>query len=67
MYFQKFGRRIGAFAVTVDGGGHTWPGSALITDPQMVAVVGQAAQNLDASAEILRFADPLADAAARRR
>jgi polyhydroxybutyrate depolymerase len=52
--------------VTVDGGGHTWPGSELITDPQMVAVVGQAAQNLDASAEILRFADPLAGAAARQ-
>jgi polyhydroxybutyrate depolymerase len=54
-------------ALTVHGGGHTWPGSALITDPQMIAIVGQVAQNLDASAEVLRFADPLADAAARRR
>jgi polyhydroxybutyrate depolymerase len=53
--------------VTVHGGGHTWPGSAPITDPQMVAMVGQVAQNLDAAAEILRFADLLADAAARRR
>jgi polyhydroxybutyrate depolymerase len=53
--------------VTVHGGGHTWPGMAPITDPQAIAAIGLAAQNLDAAAEIIRFARPLLGAAARRR
>jgi polyhydroxybutyrate depolymerase len=53
--------------LTVHGGGHTWPGSAAASDPQVAAVVGRTAQNLDAAAEIVRFAGPLPDAPARRR
>jgi len=54
-------------ALTVHGGGHTWPGSAPITDPQAVAMAGLVAQNVDAAAEIIRFARPTLDAPTRRR
>ena len=55
--------------VTVHGGGHTWPGSVAVpvAAPQAVAALGRTAQNLDAAAEIVRFARPLLDAPARRR
>jgi polyhydroxybutyrate depolymerase len=55
--------------LTVHGGGHTWPGSALPPgmDPQVAAMVGQVALNLDAAAEIVSFARPLLGAAARHR
>ena len=51
------------------GGGHTWPGSVAVpvAAPQAVAALGRTAQNLDAAAEIVRFARPLLDAPARRR
>jgi polyhydroxybutyrate depolymerase len=53
--------------VTVHGGGHTWPGSAPFTDPGAIAAIGLVAQNLDAAAELIRFARPALDAPARRR
>ncbi len=53
--------------LTVHGGGHVWPGSAPVSDPQIAAAIGPIAQNLDAAAEIVRFAQPLPDASARRR
>ena len=53
--------------LTVHGGGHTWPGSVAVSDPQAAAAIGLTAQNLDAAAEIVRFAGPLLDAPARRR
>ena len=45
--------------VTVHGGGHTWPGSTFAADPEAAAVIGPTARNLDAAAEIVRFARPL--------
>jgi polyhydroxybutyrate depolymerase len=53
--------------LTVHGGGHAWPGTAPVTDPQYAAAIGATAQNLDAATEILRFACPPQDASARRR
>jgi polyhydroxybutyrate depolymerase len=53
--------------LTVHGGGHTWPGSVAVSDAQAAAAIGLTAQNLDAAAEIVRFASPLLDAPARRR
>ena len=53
-------------ALTVHGGGHTWPGSAPVSDPRTAAAIGPTAQNLDAAAEIVRFACPPLDAQARR-
>jgi polyhydroxybutyrate depolymerase len=53
--------------LTVHGGGHTWPGPAPVSDPQVAAATGPTAANLDAAAEIVRFARPLSDAPARRR
>jgi len=53
--------------LTVHGGGHAWPGAAPVSDPQVAAAIGPIAQNLDAAAEIVRFARPLPDASARRR
>jgi polyhydroxybutyrate depolymerase len=53
--------------LTVHGGGHTWPGTAPVTDPEWAAAIGATAQNLDAATEILRFAHPPLDASARRR
>jgi polyhydroxybutyrate depolymerase len=49
--------------VTVHGGGHTWPGP----DYQSPAMAGPVARNLDAAAEILRFAAPLSGVALRHR
>lgn len=45
--------------LTVHGGGHAWPGSAPVSDPDVAAAIGPVAQNLDAAAEIVRFARPL--------
>ena len=53
--------------LTVHGGGHTWPGSVAVSDPEAAATVGLTAQNLDAAAEVVRFASPLPDARDRRR
>jgi len=53
--------------LTVHGGDHAWPGSALMLDPQVAAAIGPIAQNLDAAAEIVRFARPLPGARARCR
>lgn len=53
--------------ITVHGGGHTWPGSTFVTGPEAEAVIGSTARNLDAAAEIVRFARPRLDAASRRR
>ena len=53
--------------LTVHGGGHAWPGSAPVSDPQVAAAIGPIAQNLDAAAAIVRFARPLPDAPARCR
>jgi polyhydroxybutyrate depolymerase len=51
--------------LTVHGGGHTWPGSAPVADPQVAAAIGPVAQNFDAAAEIVGFARPLLDGPAR--
>lgn len=51
--------------LTVHGGGHAWPGSAPVSGPQVDAAIGPIAQNLDAAAEIVRFARPLLDTPAR--
>jgi polyhydroxybutyrate depolymerase len=53
--------------LTVRGGGHAWPGSAPVSDPRVAAAIGPIAQNIDAAAEIVRFACPMLDARTRRR
>ena len=53
--------------LTVRGGGHAWPGSAPVSDPRVAAAIGPIAQNIDAAAEIVRFACPPLDARTRRR